>query len=176
MNKRPSSLLVSGSLVPVFTVVSSLPLWLHRLASTSSDDLTLILSYVIVCNVIESHIIYNRLGERIVMLIGIIFLLLGPVALYPYGGPLPPFKCAPNETGNSSNTCVIFTNQIESAVGGFLVEITTVAPSKYGNSHPLYFPDLLYKDSLYSIWNKIETPIYLEGEETCLEDGQLHSN
>jgi hypothetical protein len=36
---------------------------------------------------------YDRVGERIVMLAGILFLLLGPVALYPYSGPPPQFRC-----------------------------------------------------------------------------------
>lgn len=41
---------------------------------------------------------YDRVGERIVMLAGILFLLLGPVALYPYSGPPPQFRCENNGT------------------------------------------------------------------------------
>ncbi|EFX78858.1 hypothetical protein DAPPUDRAFT_305114 [Daphnia pulex] len=39
----------------------------------------------------------RKVGERVVMLAGILFLLLGPVALYPYNGPPPQFRC--NGTG-----------------------------------------------------------------------------
>jgi hypothetical protein len=35
---------------------------------------------------------YDRLGERILLIIGIFLLAIGPVLLFPYGGPPPPIK------------------------------------------------------------------------------------
>lgn len=44
----------------------------------------------------------RKVGERIVMMVGIIFLLLGPVALYPYSGPPPQFRCNGTESGHAA--------------------------------------------------------------------------
>lgn len=41
--------------------------------------------------------VLHRLGERITLMIGLLFLIAGPIALYPYGGPPPPFECPPVE-------------------------------------------------------------------------------
>lgn len=45
-----------------------------------------------------------RIGERTILIIGIVFFILAPVALFPYEGPLPPFKNTRNNTNVYTGT------------------------------------------------------------------------
>ena len=45
----------------------------------------------------------DRVGERLVMAIGVLCAMTGIIFLYPYGGPLPPLKSI-NETASDFDT------------------------------------------------------------------------
>lgn len=70
-----------------------------------------------------------------VLTIGIIFMLLGPVALYPYGGQgLPPFRCH-----NSSGIFVFkgFHNSFHNK-SNCAAEMTTIEPPDTSTPQPSY--------------------------------------
>jgi hypothetical protein len=61
-----------------------LPFWAHCHAGKKFSKVTKLIQLI--------TDIYDRLGERILLIIGIFLLAIGPVLLFPYGGPPPPIK------------------------------------------------------------------------------------
>lgn len=51
----------------------------------------------------------KKTGERLILLAGIIFLILGPISLYPYGSELAPFEC-PRKNETALNKTLFFGN------------------------------------------------------------------
>ena len=53
-------------------------------------------------------VIARKTGERLILFAGIIFLILGPISLYPYGGDLAYFECPPKSETEVHQSAISF--------------------------------------------------------------------